>query len=421
VALPQIVADFDSSIGSAGWLVTSYLLALAVVQPPAGKLGDRYGRRPFVLGGLLVFGIASLGASVAPSLSVLVLFRVLQAVSGAIVFPNGIGLIRELIQDRRRGRALGLVGAGIALAAGLGPPLGGLLVSVGGWRSIFWVNLPLVALALLFAWRAVPPHPGTRPVTPFDWLGSFLLLLVLGGAAGLVVEGRHAPWVLVPGVVTLIAAAVVFVQRELAHADPVVQLRFFRRRPFAAATAAVASSNLAMYTFLLATPILLARHLHWSSLQTGLALALLSLPMVVFAPLGGRLADRLGRRPPVVAGCVLVAAGVLPLTLEPGIGSVGLAACLLAAGAGIGLSSAGMQASAVEAIEREQAGVAAGIYSTSRYVGSFAGSIALARLLDGGEDLDGFRAVFAMALAGALVAVVASLALPRTRYPSIGT
>ena len=143
--------------------------------------------------------------------------------------------------------------------------------------------------------------------------------------------------------------------------------------------------------------------------------------MIVLSPVGGRLADRLGRRPPVAVGCVLLAAGLVPLMLQPGIGSVGLLACLVAAGAGIGLSSAGMQASAVEAIEQEQAGVAAGIYSTCRYVGSFAGSIALARFLDGGEGLEGFRAVFAMALAGALLSIAAALALPRKRYPSIGT
>ena len=103
VALPKIVDDFDTTVGTAGWLVTSYLLALAVVQPVAGKLGDRHGRRGFVLGGLAVFGIASMGAGVAPTLPVLIAFRVAQAVSGAVVFPNGAGLIRELIPSQRRG------------------------------------------------------------------------------------------------------------------------------------------------------------------------------------------------------------------------------------------------------------------------------------------------------------------------------
>jgi len=364
-----------------------------------------------LLGGLLVFGLASLGAAVAPSLALLIAFRVSQAVAGAVVLPNSIGLIRESIAAERRGRAFGIVGGSLALAAGLGPPLGGLLVLLGGWHAIFYVNLPLVAAALVIAWRTVPRHPGRRPSTPFDWLGAILLAVVLGGAAALVVEGRYAPATLVPGIPLLVLAAVVFVRRELAHADPVFQPRFFTRRAFAAANGGVSSSNLAFYTVLLATPILLTRNLHWSSVQAGLVLALLSAPMVVFSPIGGRLADRYGRRRPAVIGCAILTVGLVPLAVAPGITAYGLFACLALAGTGVGLSSAGLQASAVETIDPEQAGVAAGLFSTSRYIGSFAGSIAFARLLDMGHGLAGFQAVFMMALAGAVVSVIATLAL----------
>lgn len=412
VALPRIVDDLHTSVGTAGWLVTSYLLALAVVQPPAGKLGDRYGRRPFVLGGLFVFGLGSLGAALAPGLGFLIAFRLVQAVSGAVLFPNGIGLIRETIPAARRGRALGLVGACLSLAAGLGPPLGGLILSLGGWRSIFWVNVPLVAAALAIAWRTVPHRTAKPPPTPFDWLGSILLALLLSGTAGLVVEGRHAPVALLPGIPLLVIVGLVFVRRELTHHDPVIQLRFFARRAFGAANGAIASSNLAFYTLLLATPILLSRHLHWSSLRIGLALALLSIPMVVFSPLGGQLADRHGRRLPAVIGCSLLTIGLVPLAVQPGLATFALCVCLVASGAGVGLSIAGLQASAIEAVDLDQAGVAAGIFSTCRYIGSFAGSIALARLLDGAHGLTGFRAVFAMTLVGAAVSVVATLALP---------
>ena len=193
VALPDIVEDFDTTIGTVGWLVTSYLLALAVVQPVAGKLGDRHGRRGFMLGGLAVFGLASLGAALAPSLAFLIGFRVLQAVSGAVVFPNGAGLIRELVPAERRGGAFGIVGGSIALAAGLGPLIGGVLVIAGGWRAIFFVNVPFVVAALAIAWRAVPRRPGVAAATAFDWLGAALLASVLIGSALLVIEGGRAP------------------------------------------------------------------------------------------------------------------------------------------------------------------------------------------------------------------------------------
>jgi MFS family permease len=192
----------------------------------------------------------------------------------------------------------------------------------------------------------------------------------------------------------------------------VFQPRTFTIRAFAAANAGICASNLAFYTVLLTTPILLTRHLHWSTLQIGVALALLSAPMVVFSPIGGRLADRFGRRPPSVAGCVVLTAGLVPLALAPGLNPDALLPCLSLMGIGVGLSTAGLQASAIEALDHAQAGVAAGLFSTSRYIGSFAGSIALARLLDEGHGLAGFRTVFVIALGGAVVSVVATLAIP---------
>ena len=217
---------------------------------------------------------------------------------------------------------------------------------------------------------------------------------------------------LVPGIPLLLVLAVALIWWELRHPDPVFQPRFFAIRPFAAANAGISSSNLAFYTVLLATPILLTRHLDWSSLQVGLALALLSAPMVVFSPIGGRLADRYGRRLPSVAGCVVLTIGLLPLALAAGLSPYALLPCLALMGAGVGLSTAGLQASAIEALEPSQAGVAAGLFSTSRYIGSFAGSIALARLLDHGHGLAGFHAVFLIAFAGAVVSVLVTMALP---------
>ena len=174
VAVPRIVHDFDSSISTVGWLVTTYLLALAVVQPVAGKLGDRHGRRPFVIGGLIVFGLASLGAAAAPGLPFLIVLRLLQAVSGAVVFPNGAGLIRELVPADRRGGAFGIVGGSVAFAAGLGPLLGGLLLTVGGWRVAGDLprQRPRRRAAVAVSWWAVPRRPGIVPATRFDWPGA---------------------------------------------------------------------------------------------------------------------------------------------------------------------------------------------------------------------------------------------------------
>lgn len=416
VALPAIIAHFDADIGTAGWLMTGYLLALAVIQPVAGKLGDRYGRRPFMLGGLAVFGLVSLGAALAPSLEFLIAMRTMQAVSGAIVFPNGAGLLRQLIPGDRRARAFGTMGATLSLAAALGPPLGGLIVAVGGWRAIFLVNIPVVLAALLLAWREIPRHiPAERSAPGFDLVGAILFPLLLLGFALLVIEGRHVPsmTLLLTLVIAVMGLGAAFVRREMAHPDPVFQPRFFANRGFAAATVGVAASNLGSYTVLLAVPILLARRGGWTSLESGLVLALISAPMVVCAALGGRLADQWGRRPPVLLGSLMLAVSLFPLALDPGLDGAAFHACLLLSGAGLGLGQAGLQTSAVESVAPEHAGVAAGLFSTCRYIGSFAGSIALARLLDGGVGLEGFQALFIVTFAGAALAVAAAVMLPR--------
>ena len=423
VALPSIIDEFDTDVASAGWLVTAYLIALAALQPVAGKLGDRLGRRPLVLGGLAAFGLASLGAAIAPSLPMLVLFRALQAVAGAVVLPNGVALLREVVPAQRRGARFGLVGSAIGVAASVGPTLGGLVIGAAGWRAVFYVNVPLVLLALVLAWRWVPRRTATRAEGPFDLLGSLLLCGVLAGAAGLLVEGREsagAP-VLVGSAIALGAAFVYLLWHELRHVDPVIHPRLFAIRPFAAATSGVALSNLSFYTTLLATPILLAGEIGWDPVATGLALTVLSGPTVLIAPLGGRLGDRLGHRVPAVAGHALATAGLVPLAFGVDGHPAALLGCLAVAGVGFALSMAPLQTSAVEAVEPAQAGVASGLFSTSRYLGSIVGSMALAALLVSTDaGVTGFGAVALLVIAAALLATAASARLegrPRAAGP----
>jgi EmrB/QacA subfamily drug resistance transporter len=410
VALPHVIREFGADLASAGWLVTAYLITMASLQPVAGKLGDRLGRRRLILGGVAYFGLASLGAATATSLSGLLFFRVQQAIAGAIALPNGAALVRELVPANRRGGRFGLVGAAIALAAAAGPPVGGLLVGTAGWRAIFYVNLLLVVPALAIGWRAIPAGPGPGSRHTFDLTGALLLSVALVGTAGLLTHGPKSHPALGAGLAVL---AAIFLWRELHHPDPVLQPRFFARRAFAAANAAIAFSNLAMYSTLLAIPILLFRWAGWRSTEVGLVLAAMSCGMVVFSPIGGRLADRLGRRWPTVAGLTLLTLGLLPLALTgAGITTLALLGGLGLAGAGLGLSSAGLQTAAIEAVEPQESGVASGVFSTSRYLGSIVGSSVLAGMLgQAGDGLGGFVAVFAMAVVAAFLSTVASFGL----------
>lgn len=404
VAQPRIIQEFGVPVGSAGWLVTLYLIAMAAAGPLAGKLGDRLGRRAFFLGGLAVFGLASLAASLATSFPALLALRTLQAAGGAAAFPNGAALVREVVAPERRGSAMGLVGAAAGLAAALGPLVGGLLAQ-SDWRAIFLANLPLCAAALAVGWWSVPVGR-RRPGPPFDVPGALLLTLVLALTAWSLIAWSREPLVRL----ALPAAAllgILFVRLEARHPDPVLDPRLFRHPAFAAANAGVALSNLAMYVTLLVLPLLAGAA--GREARVGLELALLSGASVALAPLGGRLADELGRRRPAVLGYALLAAGLLPLAVAPD--AAGLrAAGLLVAGVGLGLSSAGVQAAATEAVPARVAGAAAGVFSTGRYLGSVLGSSLLAGLVSPGRP-EGFAVVSWVVVTAASLAGLAATRL----------
>ncbi|HVE91656.1 MAG TPA: MFS transporter [Actinomycetota bacterium] len=415
VALPGITRDLGADSRSGGLLVTSYLIAMACLQPVAGKMGDRLGRRPMILGGLAWFAVASVGAAVSGSFPMLFAFRLQQGIAGALTFPNGSALIREVVPVQRRASRIGIVGSAIGFAAGTGPPLGGLLVSIGGWRAIFLVNLLLVAPAMMIGFGSLPRvvrTTRTHPSKPFDLVGSLALSGLLVTAAGALSFWRSLGPAFVLVVVAGIGAGfMLFLRRELSHPDPILQPRFFARPAFAGANAAVALTNLSMYTTLLVVPQVLEARGGWTPLGIGLVLTALAGSLVVVAPVGGRLADRLGRRTPVIGGVSLFTCGLLPLALYSGeVPGAVFVMTLAIAGVGLGLSSAGMQTAALEAVPARHAGVASGTYSTSRYLGSIVGSSLLAGLAGGPG---GYRPVFVMIVAAAAAAVLASAVLPR--------
>lgn len=411
VALPDIGRAFGGGVGTVGWLVSGYLVAMAALQPLAGKLGDRFGRRTMIAGGLAWF-LVSLGAVFAPNLPVLIAFRVQQGVAGALAFPNALAVIREELPEQRRGAAFGALGAATALAAAAGPPLGGALVAIGGWHAIFLVNLPWAGAALLLALRTIPRRPPAARRERFDWIGGAGLLITLGAAAWLLNPGGVPVWVIATGAAACIAALAALLRYEAAHPDPVLRPQALRVRPFAAATAAMGLANLALYSTLLAVPVLLSGRPGWSSGQIGLVLAALTVPMVAFSPVGGRLSDRIGRRSAATAGLALLGAAMLLLAVAGGgIGVPLLVGSLLVAGAGLGLSTPPVQAAGIEALDVHDAGMASGILSTGRYLGGIVAATLVVALAGGGHP-GGEAALFAIAAGSAWVSAVLAGALP---------
>jgi MFS family permease len=220
-----------------------------------------------------------------------------------------------------------------------------------------------------------------------------------------------AAWVVALAAVALAGLTVAFVRYELGREDPALQPRFLRVRAFAAATASVGLSNLALYGTLLAVPVLLSHRSGWSAVDIGLVVAAMSLPMAVMSPIGGRLSDRAGRRVAAVAGLALLSAALVPLAFAGGdVATPLLIGSLALAGAGLGLSNAAVQAAGIEALDPRDAGVAAGVFSTGRYLGGIAAASLVATLATATANRYGL--LFGVEAVAALLAMVCATALP---------
>ena len=417
VALPTMLEDLGASLTWGSWVVVSYLVAMAAVQPLGGSLGDRFGRPRMMRLGLAGFTLATLAAAFAPSVEVLVIARTLQAVTGASAIPNGTAMVRAWLPTARQGRALGAIGAGVGLAAALGPPIGGVVTDALGWRWIFAVNLVVLLPGMAWALRLPRTEP-SPDAARFDVRGAVLVLVLLIGAtlAGTIWRVPGVPWIVAPatGVVALAAgfALRMHVRRSPA---PVLDFGLFRRPGFLASGLSVAFSNLAMYTVLLAVPIFLAQQAGWQAREIGLALAGMSVLMMIFGPIGGDWSDRRGRRLPAVTGALIAAVGIVPfVVIDAGWSWPWLVAPLMVVGTGIGVGSAAVQAAALQVAGRASAGQAAGLFSTMRYLGSITGTAAMAAVLGTTPGDAAFRGLFVGLVVAALAAAVASWRLPAT-------
>jgi EmrB/QacA subfamily drug resistance transporter len=417
VAIPSLLGDFNRPLAWGAWIVTSYLVAMAAVQPLGGSLGDRYGQRRLFLIGLTLFVVATVTAALSWRIEVLLVARTVQAIAGAAAIPNGTALVRSLVAPDRRGRAFGNVGAAIAVAAGLGPPIGGILTAALGWRWIFAANLLLLAPALILGWRLPKDASASQP-RRFDLLGAALLTL---GLVSLVLSMTiwrlpNAPLLLAPVFGCIAAGTLLALVRHSGRSpNPVLNLALLRARGFTPAVATVLLSNLTMYTLLLSLPLFLTAWSLWNSARVGLLLAGLSLPMIVFSPLGGRLSDNLGRRAPAVLGTSLITAGTLPfLLVYPSWTWLLYLVPLVCIGAGLGLSMAPVQTTAIETAPYSQTGQASGLFSTMRYLGSILGSSVMAAVLSGATPpVTHFRILYVMLFISACGATIAALRLPR--------
>jgi MFS family permease len=379
VALTAIGHDLGADPGRlVQWLVNSYLLVGIVLQSPAGKLVDRWGVQRALLAGQALFALGAVLGFLGGSLALLVAARVAMAAGGALLVPAAVAALRNSTRPERRARVFGAFGASMGLAAALGPLAGGVLVDAFGWRSIFLVNLPVLAAGAVLG-RGVADGRAARAPAAFDWAGSGLLALGLV----LVLAGARLGGAAAPGLFGIGAAALLgFVLWERRATDPVLDPALFRHTAFAAGAGMIALHNWIMYALLFQLPLWFEVGMGSGSAEIGRTLLAMMLGMVACSALGGHASDRLGARAVALLGTGALLGGLL-LLAGPGHPATPAHALpgLLLIGAGLGLASAPAQSSAVGAIPRERAGMAAGALSTMRYLGGMVGIGALGLVL----------------------------------------
>jgi EmrB/QacA subfamily drug resistance transporter len=377
VALPSIGRDLDAGISGLQWTVGAYTVVMASLLMLAGSTADRMGRRRLFVPGPAVCSVGSLLCSVAPGVEVLVAARVLQGVGAAMLNPVAMSIIANTFTvPRERAQAVGVWGAVFGIAMALGPIVGGPLVSSIGWRSIFWINLPVGIVAILLTLRFIPESRAPRP-RRFDPVGQVLVIALLSSLTYGIIEAPNRGWSSVAIVAAFSASALALaglLLYEPRRGEPLVDLRFFRSTPFAASIAISVAAFAAFGGLLFLNTLYLQDVRGLSPVAAGLATVPMAVMTVGASLASGRMVGRRGPRLPLaIAGVSFVIACGMLTGVDAETPFAWLVAAYVVFGLGFGFVNAPITNAAVSGMPRAQAGVAAAIATTSRQVGQTLG------------------------------------------------
>jgi EmrB/QacA subfamily drug resistance transporter len=390
LALPSIGHELQASVSSLQWVIDAYTVVLASLLMLAGSTGDRIGRKRVFQTGLILFALGSLLCSIAPGIGLLIVFRMLQAVGGSMLNPVAMSIISNTFTERReRAKAIGVWGSVVGLSWALGPLLGGVLVDSIGWRSVFWINVPIGVAAVLLVARFVPESRAAEP-RPLDPIGQLLVIALLATLTYAIIEapglGIGSPRIIGCAVVA-VASAIAFVRYEQRTATPLLDMRFFASAPFSGATLIAVGSFGVMAGFLFLNALYLQEVRGFSPLHAGLLTLPMAFMTAVLAPVSGRLVGTHGPRIPLAAGGLAIAAGSFLLSLISAQSPIlEVVAAYTVFGIGFGFINAPITNAAVSGMPDSRAGVAAAVASTSRQVGAtlgvaVLGSVVTARIV----------------------------------------
>ncbi|HET6495126.1 MAG TPA: DHA2 family efflux MFS transporter permease subunit [Thermoleophilia bacterium] len=392
IAIPHIMTSLDTGLSGVEWVMNAYILAFAVTLVTLGRLGDLYGRRKLYVTGMALFTLASLACGLAPSISWLIGFRVIQGLGGAAMMPATLSIVAAVFPPGKRGAAMGVWGGVSGLATAIGPSLGGLIVDGASWRWIFLINIPIGVIGVILALRLVPESRNRGAVETLDLPGVGLFSISLFCLTFALIEGQNYGWTSLT-ILGLFATALIgfllFYLHEHRVHQPLIDFSLFRKIDFLAGNITGLLLSASMMGVFFMVPIFLQTVLGFSALKAGLVMSPMSVVIIFAAPLAGMVSDRVGSKWIVALGMLLLAFGIAWMAgltpwherLTPDTTPMMLLFPFIIAGIGIGLAVAPVTSAVMATAPPDRVGNASGVLSTMRQVGSLMGIAILGAVL----------------------------------------
>jgi DHA2 family methylenomycin A resistance protein-like MFS transporter len=376
-ALDSIGGSLGGGVAELQWVVSAYTIAFAAFILTAGALGDRIGAKRIFMAGFAIFTAASVACALAPGAAILIAARAIQGLGAAILVPNSLALLSHAYPDQKqRGRAVGIWAAGASLALISGPLLGGGLIALVGWRSIFLVNLPIGLAGLWLSWRYAA-ETTRSPQREIDLPGQVAAIACLGCLAGAIIEGGTLGWghpLVIAGFAASVVLAILFVWQEQRAPQPMLPLALFRHRMFALTSLVGLLVNVAFYGLIFVFSLYFQRVNGLSPFATGLAFLPMLGAVLPVNLLAARISERIGAPVTIALGAALSASGCLALLgIEPGTSYWEIGAQLTIIGGGLGLLVPPLTSTLLGSVEKARSGIAAGVLNATRQTGSVLG------------------------------------------------
>lgn len=387
LALPKIIDEFNITVSSAGWIATAYILANAVFVPIWGKLGDKIGRKKVYILGFSIFIIGSVLAGFAWDLKSMIVFRVIQAIAGSADYPTAMAIIAVTFKEgKERAQALGIWSSAFAAATVLGPLIGGPLIDSMGWRSVFFINLPIGIIGLLMALRFINESKSVEKIKKFDWWGAIALGLSLSSLVLVLDKGYDWGWLALSSIIcyaVVLFFFVLFIKIEKRSEDPIVDLSFFKIPAFVNTI----SNNFIVFMGMMGSvfliPVFTQTFLGYGATESGFLFMPMAVCMMLSASIGGTLTGKVKAKYVIFASTLIAAVGLFMFTsLDPRSGALNviIPLCVMALGMGFGMAQRTNIIASV--VKSEEMGVASSVLALARSIAGAFGIAVFATILN---------------------------------------